>query len=148
VSRTDVLTPTQQRLLGSCGTSIVATRSARGDADASHRGGPPAFLQVLGPRLLRWPDQAGNAMMMTLGNLAEDDRAGPLVLDHDAGTTVQPAGSASVRWAADPGAEELPGAQQVVQFAVDHVLETTRAVGLIWSAAVPFPSNPPAPGAR
>lgn len=148
VSRTEVLTSAQQRLLGSCDTFFVATRSARGDADASHRGGPPGFLQVLGPLLLRWPDYAGNAMMMTLGNLVEDDRAGLLVLDHDTGTTVQLTGRASVRWAADPGAEDLPGAQRVVQFAVEHVLETPRAVGLTWSAAVPSPSNPPAPGAR
>ena len=105
---------------------IVATASDRGDADASHRGGNPGFVQVLSPRLLRWPDYVGNAMFMTLGNITVHPPAGLLVPDWGTGSTLQLAGTAQLRWG--------PDRERTVEFEVTEVVDTAGANPLRWSA--------------
>jgi len=132
----------QRRLIATADTFFVATRSAAGEADASHRGGNPGFVQVLGDRSLRWPDYIGNAMMMTLGNLQQDPAAGLLFVDWATGTTLQVSGRAEVEWDADRG---LPGAQRQVQLEVDRVVQLDHASPLMWTAPAPSRFNPPLP---
>lgn len=139
---TTTLDPAQQRLVAAADTFFVATRSADGDADASHRGGTPGFIQVLGPRRLRWPDYQGNAMLMTLGNLHQDPAAGLLLLDWDTGTALQLTGTATVDW---DGGAEFPGADRIVDFQVAAVVQTSTAVPTAWTAPEPSRFNPPAP---
>ncbi|ADB32963.1 pyridoxamine 5'-phosphate oxidase-related FMN- binding protein [Kribbella flavida DSM 17836] len=136
----DALSNDQRRLIATADTFFVATRSAAGAADASHRGGSPGFVQVLGDRSLRWPDYVGNAMMMTLGNLQQDPAAGLLFVDWAAGTTVQVSGRAEVEWDADP---DLPGARRQVRFDVERVVQLDHASPLRWTAPVPSRFNPP-----
>ena len=130
----------QRRLIATADTFFVATRSAAGEADASHRGGNPGFVQVLGDRSLRWPDYIGNAMMMTLGNLQPDPAAGLLFVDWATGTTLQVSGRAEVEWDPDRG---LPGAQRLVGFEVDRVVQLDHAGPLMWTAPAPSRFNPP-----
>jgi predicted pyridoxine 5'-phosphate oxidase superfamily flavin-nucleotide-binding protein len=139
--RGTALTEEQQRLVAGSDTFFVATRSAEGDSDASHRGGNPGFIEVLGPTSLRWPDYFGNSMMMTLGNLQQDPAAGLLIVDWTTGTTLQLAGSARVDW--DPAsAARMPGAERVVEFEVSDVLQVDEAVPLHWGSPEPSPANP------
>jgi hypothetical protein len=137
---TTALTPAQRASIGAADTFFVATRSAAGDADASHRGGDPGFVQVLGDTELRWPDYAGNAMLMTLGNLQQDPAAGLLFVDWDDGTTLQLTGTATVDWDAADG---LPGAQRVVHFRVQQVVQVDHASPMTWSAPAYSRHNPP-----
>ncbi|MFF8451017.1 pyridoxamine 5'-phosphate oxidase family protein [Streptomyces leeuwenhoekii] len=137
-----VLSPAQQRAVRTADTFFVATASDRGDADASHRGGNPGFVQVLSPTLLRWPDYAGNAMFLTLGNLLLNASAGILVPDWRTGATLHLSGTARTVWDAEEIAE-VPGAQRLVEFSVEAVREITAASPLRWTSPAYSRFNPP-----
>jgi uncharacterized protein len=144
---TTELTTEHQRLVAAADTFFVATRSADGDADASHRGGTPGFLRALDPTRLRWPDYSGNAMLMTLGNLDQDPAAGLLVPDWDTGSALQITGTATVEWDPEAAAAEFPGAHRVVDLRVTGVVRVPHALPTAWTAAEPSRFNPPAPAA-
>lgn len=125
------LTPAQVGWLASADTFVIASVHPEGGADASHRGGLPGFVRVDAPDALVFPDYTGNSMFQTLGNLAIDPRAGLIFLDFASGATLQLSGRVAVDW--DPAAvAAFPGAQRVVAFAVDKVVETTDATPLRW----------------
>ncbi|MBT2426053.1 pyridoxamine 5'-phosphate oxidase family protein [Streptomyces sp. ISL-112] len=146
VGRGEALTTVQQLTLATSDSFFVATASPDGDADASHRGGNPGFLQVLSPTRLRWPDYAGNAMFLTLGNLELHPQAGMLVPDWETGDLLQLSGTAHTVWDSAEAAA-VPGAQRVVEFRVEAVQETRDAVRLRWSDPDFSRFNPPvAPG--
>ncbi|MFG3705952.1 pyridoxamine 5'-phosphate oxidase family protein [Micromonospora sp. NPDC047670] len=133
------LTPTQQQTVRRADTFFVATRSAAGACDASHRGGNPGFVRVLSPARLRWPDYIGNAMLMTLGNLQQDPAAGLLLVDWSTGTTLHLTGTAEVDW--EP-AVAMPGAQRAVDFHLERVVQIDHASPLVWSAPTYSRFNP------
>ncbi|MFI1223020.1 MULTISPECIES: pyridoxamine 5'-phosphate oxidase family protein [unclassified Streptomyces] len=141
----DALSPAQQEALRSADTFFVATASDRGDADASHRGGNPGFVQVLTPRLLRWPDYAGNGMFLTLGNLELNPAAGLLVPGWDTGTSLHLTGRARTVWDEDAVAR-VPGAERLVEFEVTAVREIAAASPLRWSEPDFHRFNPPVAG--
>lgn len=134
------LNDAQQRAVAMTDTFIIGTAEREGNADASHRGGNPGFLQVLSPNLLRWPDYLGNSMFMTLGNLYLDPRCGLLIQNWHTGSTVQLTGTAHLNW---DEATFAPGAQCSVDFTIDEVVETANSSPLRWGAAEPSPANPP-----
>ncbi|MFF5158410.1 pyridoxamine 5'-phosphate oxidase family protein [Streptomyces sp. NPDC000348] len=136
------LSPAQQQAVRAADTFFVATASDRGDADASHRGGNPGFVQVLSPTLLRWPDYVGNAMFLTLGNLLLNASAGILVPDWETGATLHLSGTAHTVWDAEEIAE-VPGAQRLVEFSVEAVREITAASPLRWTSPGYSRFNPP-----
>lgn len=138
----DALSPAQQEALRAADTFFVATASDRGDADASHRGGNPGFVQVLTPRLLRWPDYAGNGMFLTLGNLELNPAAGLLVPGWDTGSSLHLTGFARTVWDADAAAR-VPGAERLVEFEVAAVREVAAASPLRWSEPGFHRFNPP-----
>ncbi|GAA2470253.1 pyridoxamine 5'-phosphate oxidase family protein [Streptomyces thermolineatus] len=140
----DRLTPEQQRLLAGADTFFVATADEDGHADASHRGGNPGFLQVLAPDRLRWPDYTGNAMLLTLGNLLVNPRAGLVVPDYATGSTLHLTGTAHTTW--DPGAAGIPGAQRLVDFTVTGVVELAGTLPAGWSPPAYSRFNPAVPG--
>jgi predicted pyridoxine 5'-phosphate oxidase superfamily flavin-nucleotide-binding protein len=129
----DQLSPGQRAWITGADTFFVATHAPGVGADASHRGGSPGFVTVTGDRQLSWPDYLGNSMYMTLGNLELDPRAGLLFLDWERGRSLMVTGRARVDW--DPRrAEGVPGAQRIVDFAVDRVVQLDGAVPLRWTA--------------
>ena len=140
-SAADALTVAQQQRIGRADTFFIA--SGHGDAgmDASHRGGAPGFVELLGERRLAWPDYAGNAMFQTLGNLASDPRAGLVFADFATGDVLQLSGRARVDWDSARAAR-FAGAERVVEFAIDAVRETRGALPLHSHAAEPSPFNP------
>ncbi|MFI8194310.1 pyridoxamine 5'-phosphate oxidase family protein [Streptomyces sp. NPDC085946] len=143
VTDATALDPAQQQAVRAADTFFVATASDRGDADASHRGGNPGFVQVLSPTLLRWPDYVGNAMFLTLGNLLLNASAGLLVPDWQTGTTLHLSGTARTVWDAEEIAK-VPGAQRLVEFSVEAVREITAASPLRWTSPGYSRFNPPA----
>jgi uncharacterized protein len=131
----------QMDLVRGADTFFIGTCHPDGAADASHRGGNPGFVHVDSPDTLRWPDYDGNAMFMTLGNLALDPRVGLLFLDWAEGSVLHLSGRAEVDW--DPAsARQLPGALRVVRMRVDAVRQRDHAVGLRWTAPVLSRYNP------
>lgn len=133
----------QQLAVATADTFFIATAGPDGRVDASHRGGNPGFLQVLGPDRLQWPEYAGNSMFMTLGNLELDPRAGLLLPDFDTGGALLITGEARTDWSARAAAG-LPGAERVVDLTVTGVLELADATPLTWSDPEYSPANPPA----
>ena len=53
-----------------------------GQPYVQHRGGPAGFLRVLDERTLAFADYRGNRQYITLGNLAENDRAFLFLIDY------------------------------------------------------------------
>jgi len=132
----DALDARTEQIVSAADTFFIGSADTEGNADASHRGGNPGFLQVLSPNRLRWPDYRGNSMFMTLGNISADPRAGLLIPDWDAGGTLQLTGTAEIIW--DSG----PGAQCAVEFTIDEVVELSGVSPLRWSSAELSPANP------
>ena len=75
---------------------VIATASAQGQPYVQHRGGPPGFLRVLDDRTLGFADYRGNRQYITVGNLAENDRAVLLLIDYASGRRVKIWGRACV----------------------------------------------------
>lgn len=59
-----------------------ATASKDGQPYIQHRGGPKGFLRVVDERTLGFVDYSGNRQYITLGNLAENDRAFIFFMDY------------------------------------------------------------------
>lgn len=137
VRRADVLDKRTQQIVARADTFFIGSADPEGNADASHRGGNPGFLQVLSPNRLRWPDYRGNSMFMTLGNISANPRCGLLIPDWDTGTTLQLTGTAEIIWDGDG-----TGSQGSVQFTVDEVIELTDVSPLRWGQAELSPANP------
>ncbi|AUY50720.1 pyridoxamine 5'-phosphate oxidase family protein [Streptomyces sp. CB01881] len=138
-----VLSTAQQLAVATADTFFVATAGPDGRVDASHRGGNPGFLRVLGPDRLSWPEYAGNSMFMTLGNLELDPRAGLLLPDYETGGALLITGEARTDWS-EQAAAGLPGAERVVDLTVTGVLELADATALTWTDPEYSPANPPA----
>lgn len=60
----------------------LATASADGQPYIQHRGGPKGILRVIDERTLGFADFAGNRQYISLGNLAENDRAFLFLMDY------------------------------------------------------------------
>lgn len=113
---------------------FVASASAAGAVDVSHRGGAPGFVRRTDAGDLALPDYRGNNFFMTLGNLHEEPRAGLAFVDFGSGDVLSLRGRAEIVW--DEAARaSFPEAQRLVRFVVDS--------GALLRAAVPFTWTPP-----
>jgi hypothetical protein len=61
---------------------FLATASAAGQPYVQHRGGPPGFLRVVDETTLGFVDFVGNKQFISLGNLAENDKAQLFLIDY------------------------------------------------------------------
>ena len=60
----------------------MATVSETGWPYVQHRGGPRGFLKVLDKQTLAFADFAGNRQLISVGNLAHNDRVSLLLMDY------------------------------------------------------------------
>lgn len=60
----------------------LSTVSETGWPYVQHRGGPPGFLKVLDDRRLAFADFRGNKQYISLGNIANNDRAALFLMDY------------------------------------------------------------------
>lgn len=132
----------QQSWIAGADTFFIATAHPRMGADASHRGGFPGFVRV-GKREKRlvFPDYRGNRMFNTLGNLESNPRAGLLFPDFATGEALQLSGRAAALWD-DARLAEFPGAQRLVVFDIEKVVELTEATHLRFQFAGYSPDLP------
>ena len=110
-------------------TLFIATAHPESGADASHRGGRPGFIRVEGENRLLIPDYSGNKMFNTLGNLAVNPRAGLLFPDFKSGAALQLSGGAQILWD-DPRLTEFTGAQRLLAFDIERIVELPQATRL------------------
>ena len=61
---------------------FLATVSSDGAPYIQHRGGPPGFLKMLGPRTLGFADYRGNRQYITQGNLSGNAKAHLFLIDY------------------------------------------------------------------
>lgn len=127
-----------RELITAADTFFIGSADTQGNADASHRGGNPGFLQVISPNRLRWPDYRGNSMFMTLGNIETNPNCGLLIPDWHTGSTLQLTGTARIDWEH----EGTVGAQCSIDFTVSELVELTEANPLRWGTAELSPANP------
>lgn len=124
------LSPRQQDWMRQADTFFIASFHPTGGADASHRGGFPGFVRVIGEDRLAFDDYPGNAMFNTLGNLVAYAQAGLLFVDFASGDLLQLTGHARV------------GGDFSVGFDVHSVRETPAGSPLRWSFVDYSPANP------
>jgi predicted pyridoxine 5'-phosphate oxidase superfamily flavin-nucleotide-binding protein len=130
-----------QERIGRADTFFVASYHPEGGADVSHRGGYPGFVRVVDGETILWPDYNGNGMFNTLGNIVENPACGLLFLDFEKGGTLQLSGAANViRDSAR--AAPFPGAERIIEFRIQRVIETENATSLRWSFIDYSPDNP------
>lgn len=60
----------------------MATVSETGWPYVQHRGGPRGFLKVLGSRAIAFADFAGNRQLVSVGNLAVNDKVSLILMDY------------------------------------------------------------------
>jgi predicted pyridoxine 5'-phosphate oxidase superfamily flavin-nucleotide-binding protein len=75
---------------------FLATASADGQPYIQHRGGPPGFLRVLGPRTLAFADYRGNKQFISIGNLAENPKVHLFLVEFSERARVKIWGTAKV----------------------------------------------------
>jgi uncharacterized protein len=124
-------------------TAFIASTHPERGADASHRGGRPGFIEVTDDgRLVTIPDYIGNRLFQTLGNLTVVPQVGLLLLDWETGSALQVTGKARIIWDAQ-AVRSRPGAERLIEIAVDGVHEHDRAMPVRWTLIEPYQRNPP-----
>ena len=93
---------------------FLATAGADGAPQCSYKGGEPGFVRVLDEHTLAFPSYDGNGMYLSLGNLTENPRVGPRVVDFEGQKRMRLDGAASID-EGDPLLAEYPRAQCVVR---------------------------------
>ena len=78
----DRVTPDLASFLAERDSLYLATANAAGQPYIQHRGGPKGFLKVLDDKTLGFADFGGNKQYITLGNLAENDKATLFLMDY------------------------------------------------------------------
>ena len=75
----------------------MATVSETGWPYLQHRGGPRGFLKVLDDRTLAFADYAGNRQLISVGNLAGNDRVALILMDYAQRVRLKVLGRLAVR---------------------------------------------------
>lgn len=139
-TRGHLLNDAAMALLSAADTLFMASGAPDGHLDASHRGGPRGFIEVLANHRLRVPDYAGNSLFNTLGNLALDPACGLVVPDFETGRLLHLTGEARLMWN-QPDPQGLTGGTgRFWEFEVHEWLlrEGTTRLGWEYLDASPF----------
>ena len=135
------LSTEQTAWIRSADTFFMASAYPGGSTDVSHRGGNRGFVDVVDSTHLIWPDYAGNMMFNTLGNITLNPNTGLLFIDFERNRTLQITGRAEIVW---DGAqiEQYPGAERLVRFEMEAVIETQNALPFTWTFDSYSSANP------
>ncbi|MBW7455266.1 pyridoxamine 5'-phosphate oxidase family protein [Paenibacillus sepulcri] len=139
--RSRILSKEHQEWIESADTFYIGSLNSAYEADASHRGGNPGFVQVASESELVIPDYFGNSMFNTLGNIVTNSATGLLFINYDNGHSLHLAGQAEVIWDENEIAE-FPGASRLVRFRIDEVLQLNNGSRLGWINGEASPFNP------
>ena len=127
----DELSDVERGFIAARDSFYMATVTETGWPYVQHRGGPPGFLQVLGPRTLAFADLKGNRQMLSTGNLRASDRVALFLMDYPQRARLKILGHAIVRSAVEQG--EF-AAQLMRRFGgeVERII-TIEVVGFDWN---------------
>jgi uncharacterized protein len=78
----DALGDAESAFISQRDSFYMATVSETGWPYVQHRGGPPGFLKVLGPKTLAFADFRGNTQLVSAGNAAANDRVSLILMDY------------------------------------------------------------------
>lgn len=133
---------TERAWILSTDTVFLATMHPTRGMDASHRGGKPGFIQVVGGATMRLPDYPGNSFFQTFGNLEVDPRMGMLIPSFETGAMLHLSGSAKVIWGVEDPENRSGGTGRFLEFHLKR-WSMTPAVGgaALWSFVEPSPFN-------
>lgn len=132
----------QLSLIRNADTFFVASAHPVRGVDASHRGGNPGFIRVLDNHKIRIPDYVGNSMFNTLGNFAENPRAGLLFFDIEGSRTLQLVGRPEIQWELDDPLHATGNTKRYWDLEIDRWLETDLPYRLEWEFLDYSPHNP------
>lgn len=90
------LTLSFKEWISSADTFFLGSMNPTTFMDASHRGGPKGFVQILEGDTLKIPDYIGNDLFNTLGNFLNHPKAGLTFVNFETGSTLQLTGSTSL----------------------------------------------------
>jgi len=88
------ITPELAEFIEQRTSAYLGTANSSGQPYIQHRGGAPGFLCVLDERTIGLADYSGNRQYITIGNLAENDRAHLFLMDYLTQTRVKIWGTA------------------------------------------------------
>lgn len=123
-------------------TLFIASCHNGNGADASHRGGPPGFIEIVNDTTLRVPDYMGNSLFNTLGNLCVDPRAGLCIPDFLGGQLLQLAGSVTVHWEQPDPANQTGGTGRYWEFSITQWILRDTPQPVQWEYLDASPFNP------
>ncbi|UCE63339.1 MAG: pyridoxamine 5'-phosphate oxidase family protein [Nitrospirota bacterium] len=92
----DIVTKDLAEYIAERDSFYLGTASADGRPYIQHRGGPKGFLKVLDERTLAFADFSGNRQYITMGNLAENNKAYIFLMDYPNQTRIKVWGTAEV----------------------------------------------------
>lgn len=144
-STTTHLSTEQVDWIATADTFFIATAHSEGGADASHRGGNKGFVHVKDNQLII-PDYSGNMMFNTLGNITANPKTGLLFLDFEGNRLLQLTGQVKIVWD-DAQIAHYAGAERLVVFDTERVIETKNALPFTWAFHAYSPFNPTKIGA-
>ena len=78
----DELTDREADFIARRDTFYIATVNEDGWPYVQHRGGPPGFLRVIGPKCLAYADFRGNTQLVSVGNVSSNDRVSLILMDY------------------------------------------------------------------
>ena len=103
----DELTDREADYIAERDSFYLATVNADGWPYVQHRGGPPGFLRVLGPTQLAYADFRGNTQLVSVGNVATNDRVSLILMDYPNRQRLKVLGHLRVTNAGDVSESEL-----------------------------------------
>jgi len=116
----DELTEKEIEFIAERDTFYMATVSEDGWPYVQHRGGPPGFLRVTGPKCLAYADFRGNTQLVSIGNISGNDRVSLILMDYPNRRRLKVLGHMRVEQARDVPADvlasvELPDYRALVE---------------------------------
>ena len=102
------ITPDLADFIAERDSAYLATASKAGQPYIQHRGGPRGFIRVIDDETLAFADFSGNRQYITIGNLAENDRAYLFLMDYAHRRRVKIWGRAKVVEDAETVAKLMP----------------------------------------
>ena len=92
----DMLTADEIEFISQRDSFYMSTVTADGWPYIQHRGGPPGFLHVTSPSSLAFADYKGNRQLLSVGNIASNDRVTLFLMDYPQRTRLKILGHARV----------------------------------------------------
>ena len=119
-------------------SAYLATASADGQPYVQHRGGPPGFLKILNDHALAFLEYPGNRQFISIGHLAENERAFLFLMDYANARRLKLWGRAEV--SSDP---ELIASLQTSSRRIEHAIVFT-VLAWDWNCSQHIPRLVPA----